>query len=62
MVVLRRNFVAHYGNMPKTRKKGRKATAPASEDDGGGKRKYTIEDAVKMVRFSFLTTPVKFPS
>jgi len=45
-----------------TRKKGHNANAAASRNLGGPTDKYTIEDAVKLVSFSFLSAPDKFPS
>jgi hypothetical protein len=60
--ILLRNFIAHYWNMSTTRKKGRNANAAASVNLGRQTDKYTIEDAVKLVSFSFQAAPVKFPS
>jgi hypothetical protein len=48
--------------MSMTRKKGHNANAAASRNLGGPTDKYTIEDAVKLVSFSFLSAPDKFPS
>ena len=61
-VILLRNLVAHHWNMSITRKKGHNANAAASRNLGGPKDKYTIEDAVKLVSFSFLLAPERFPS
>jgi hypothetical protein len=60
--ILLRNLVAHYWNMSTTRKKGHNANAAASRNLGRPTGKYTIEDAVKLVSFSFPSAPVKFPS
>ena len=48
--------------MSTTRKKGHNANAAASRNLGRPTGKYTIEDAVKLVSFSFPSAPVKFPS
>ena len=45
-----------------TRKKDHNGNAAASENLGRLTDKYTIEDAVKLVSFSFLSAVVKFPS
>jgi hypothetical protein len=61
LVILLPNLVACYWNMSMTRKKGHNANAAASRNLGGPTDKYTIENAVKLVSFSFLSAPDKFP-
>jgi hypothetical protein len=60
--ILLRYFVPHYWKMSTTRKKGHNANAVAAENLGRPTAKYTLEDAVKLVSFSFLSALVKFPS
>ena len=60
-VKLFRNLIAHNGNMSTNGKKDPSA-ATAQVNVGRPKAShYTIEDAVKLVSFSFLAAPAKLP-
>jgi hypothetical protein len=59
--ILLRNFIAHYWNMSTKRKKDQTATAVAQVNNGRRTIQYTVEDVVKLVRFSFKPTPDKLP-
>jgi hypothetical protein len=59
--ILLRNFNAHYWNMSTKRKKGQTASAVAKVNNGRPTIQYTVEDVVKLVRFSFRPAPDKLP-